>query len=209
MKIRILPVLLAFSTLPALAQTPAAALVAPSTLLRPALDTVVSSVNGIKTDRWKRGSVRDDASQDLSSILTDVQVHLPPLLKDADGAPSQVSKQVPVLKNVDALYDVLLRVYDAARISGTGEDVGRLQQAMNTLSRARLDFYERMTQDAAAQEKTAVDLRATVQKQAAQLAAPPPQPPPCPTTAPKKKKPAKPAAAKPAAGTPATQKSGF
>ena len=208
MNMRILPVLLVFSALPALAQTPAAAPVAPSSLLRPALDTVVSNVNGIKTDRWKRGSVRDDAAQDIGSIITDVQMHLPPLLSDADGAPSQVSKQVPVAKNVDALYDVLLRVYDAARIAGTGEDVGSLQQALTALSKARLDFYERMTQDATASEKSTADLRMTVQKQAAQLATPPPQPPPCPTPAPKKKKPAKPAA-KPAAGTPATQKSGL
>ncbi|MDR3739357.1 MAG: hypothetical protein P4L40_10095 [Terracidiphilus sp.] len=202
-----LPLLLCFAVgLPAAAQAPAP----PSSLLRPGLDAVSSAIKTLKTDKWKRGSVRDEATQDIGSMVTDIQLHLPPLLSDADAAPTLVSKQVPVARNIDALYDVLLRVYDAARIAGPSEDVGALQQALGALSKARLSLYDRMTGDATAQEKLAADLRATAQKQAAALAAAPPLPPPCPTPAPKKKKTMKPspsAPQKPAASTP-TQKSG-
>lgn len=187
-------------TVAAAAQAPATPAAPPSTLLRPALNAVSKAVNSLKADRWKRGSVRDEATEDMGSILTDIQVHLPPLMSDADAAPTLVSRQVPVARNVDALYDVLLRVYDAARVAGPGDQVDALQQALATLSKARLALYDRMTQDSTAQEKQSADLRATVQKQTAQMATTQQPPAPCPT--PKKKK-----AAKPAAGTPA-QKSG-
>lgn len=189
---------------PAFAQAPVPVPAAPSTLLRPALDTVVNTVNGIKTDRWKRGTVRDEAVQDVGSILTDIQVHLPPLLSDADAAPTLVSKQVPIARNIDALYDVLLRVFDAARIAGSGDQVDSLQQALNVLSKARLALYDRMSQDSGAQEKLVVDLRATMQKQSTVRPAAPPAPAPCPVPTPKKKK-----STKPSPSTPATtQKSG-
>lgn len=169
------------------ATAPATPVIAPSTLVRPALDTVISTVNGLRTDRWKRGSVRDEAAQDVGSILTDARVHLPPLLADADLSPTMASKQVPVVRNVDALYDVLLRVFDAARIAGPGEDVDSLQQALNALNKGRLALYDRLAQDSTAQEKAVAGLRATIDKQAAQIAATP-APVPCPTPVKKKKK---------------------
>jgi len=189
--------LTASAAIPAAAQAPAPAAqmapatpapVAPSTLVRPALDTVIARVNALRTDRWKRGSVRDEATQDVGSILTDARVHLPPLMADADLSPTLASKQVAVVRNVDALYDVLLRVFDAARIAGPGEDVDALQQALNALNKGRLALYDRLAQDAGTQEKAVAGLRATIDKQAAQIAATP-APVPCPTpTKPVKKK---------------------
>lgn len=166
----------------AVPQTPP---VAPSTLVRPALDAVATAVSALKPDKWKRGSVRDEAAQDAGSILTDIQMHLPPLMSDADQAPALASRQVAVVRNVDALYDVLLRVFDAARIAGPGEDVASLQQALNTLNKARLALYDRLAQDSVTQEAAIAGLKTTIDKQAAQIAATP-APAPCP--APKKKK---------------------
>lgn len=186
--------LAACAAAPATAQTPPPApqapppAVAPSTLVRPSLDTVTAAVNALRTDRWKRGSIRDEAAQDVGSILTDIRVHLPPLLAEADLPPMAASKQVAVVRNVDALYDVLLRVFDAARIAGPGEDVDSLQQALNALNKGRLALYDRLAQDASAQEKIVAGLRSTIDKQAAQIAATP-APAPCPTPAkPVKKK---------------------
>ncbi len=171
----------------AAAATPQAAPAAPSTLVRPALDTVTTAVSTLKTDKWKRGSVRDEAAQDVGAILTDIQMHLPPLLSDADQTPGLASKQVAVVRNVDALYDVLLRVFDAARIAGPGEDVESLQQALNALNKARLALYDRLAVDTTAQETAVAALKTTIGKQAAQIAATP-APTPCPAPAKKKKK---------------------
>lgn len=180
----------------------------PSATLRPALDTLLGTLNTIKTDKWKRGSVRDEAGQDMGSVVSDIQINLPPLLREADAAPALASKQIPVARNVDALYDVLLRVVEAARISAPGDQVEALTQALGTLGKARLALYDQLQQASAAAEKQVTDLRLTVQRQSSLACPAPPPPAPCPTT-PKKKKPAKPPAGtpqKPSAGTP--QKSG-
>ena len=179
------------------AAAPGAPLVVPSAVLAPGLDAVQYTLNTVKTDKWKRGSVRDEAGADIGSIVSDIQVKLPPLLKDADGAPATASKMIPVARNVDALYDVLLRVVEAARMAAPDDQANALRQALGTLSTSRLAFYDKMLAATTAQEKATDDLRITVQKQAAFKCPVPPPVKPCPTPAAPKR-----AAKKPSAGTP-------
>lgn len=179
----------------------------PSATLGPALDTVLGTLNTIKTDKWKRGSVRDEAGQDVGSVVSDIQINLPLLLHEADAAPALASKQIPVARNVDALYDVLLRVVEAARISAPGDQVEALTQALGTLGKARLALYDQLQQASAAEEKQVTDLRVMAQRQSSLVCPAPPPPAPCPAAPKKKKKPATPQKPNPpAAGT--TQKSG-
>ena len=168
--------------------------VGPSTVLRPALDQVQSTLNSLKMDKWKRGSVRDEAGADIGSVRSDLQVNLPPLLKDGDAAPGVLSKSIPVARNIDALYDVLLRVVEASRIAAPDDQANALRQSLAGLSSARLALYDKMQDSAAMQEKQVSDLRATVQKQAAFKCPAPPPAPVCPTPAPAKKKKPKPPA---------------
>ena len=188
---------------------PAAPVVAPSVVLAPGLDAVQSTLNTVKTDRWKRGTVRDEASADIGSIVSDIQVKLPPLLKDADAAPGTVSKTIPVARNVDALYDVLLRVVEASRVAAPDDQVVQLQQALVTLGNARLALSDRLQNSAVALEKQVADLQKIVQSQAANIAiSSAPIVIPCATPQPRKttKKPVtrKPAA-KPATPSSSTQ----
>src|ERR1700677_2246086 len=90
---------------------------APSGLLRPALDQVQQTVSALKVEKWKRGNVRDQAGDHISAILRDLHATLPPLLDTADASPGTISKMLPVSRNIAALYDVLLSVVEAARIS--------------------------------------------------------------------------------------------
>src|ERR1700728_1120193 len=85
--------------------TPAPAIPPASTILQPSLDTLQQTLAGLNTGRWKRGSVRDEAIADINSIQQDMQMHVGPLLKDADAAPGALSKSLPVSRHVDALYD--------------------------------------------------------------------------------------------------------
>lgn len=170
----------------------------PSGLLKPSLDTVQQTLGSLKLDRWKRGNIRDEAGDNIGQIQRDIEDNLPTLLKDADNAPGSISKQLSLARNVDALYDVLLRVVEASRVSAPGEQAESLQQALAGLSSSRHALESRMLDTAAATEKQVIELRATVQKQAGfKCPAPPPTPAAKPCPAPRR------ARKKPAAGTPA------
>lgn len=152
-----------------------------SSLLRPALETVQGTLNTLRTDRWKRGSIRDEAAEDANSILVDMQTNLPPLMKDADATPGVLSKMVPVVRHVDAVYDVLLRVVEAARMAAPDDQTNALRQALATLNQARLSYYDAMTATATAQEKQAIELRAKTERLASYKCPAPPPAEPCKT----------------------------
>ncbi|HMG84548.1 MAG TPA: hypothetical protein VK574_02325 [Terracidiphilus sp.] len=184
--------------------TPSAA----SDILRHSLEEVQQTVGALKLDKWKRGSVRDEAQTNVDAIQRDMQGTLPSLLKEADSAPGSLSKMLPLSRNVDALYDVLVHVVEGSRVAAPGDQVGELQTTLADLEKARVRLGNQLVQTATVQEKQIVDLRTTVQTQAASLkvaATPLPAPKcPAPPAPAKKKRPvAKTTTTKPAAGTPA------
>lgn len=141
--------------------TPAPAVTA-SSLLQPAVDTVVSTLNGLNIDKWKKGSVREEAGNHVSSILRDIQANLPPLMAAADASPASVSAAMPLVKHLDALYDVLLRVEEASRVAAPGDQISQLQQALTVFSTARFAYDDTLQKQAATQEKQVADLRASL-----------------------------------------------
>ena len=147
------------------AAPPAAAAPAPtaSETLKPALVGVLQTLGSLKLDKWKRGSVREEAGSNIDTIQRDLEQTLPPLLKAADAAPTTISKVLPVTRNIDAIYDVLVHVFEAARVSAPGDQIAQLQQAMDSLEKARIKFGNHLQDTAEAQEKSLVDLRTTVQ----------------------------------------------
>jgi hypothetical protein len=196
---------------------------APTAILDGPLGEVQEAIAALKLEKWKRGSVRDEAGTNIDAIRRDLQGTLPKLVKDADTAPGMLSKMLPVSSNVDALYNVLVHLVEQARVSAPGDQVGQLQAAMADLEKARVTLGNQLQQTATLQEKQMVDLHTTVQTQAASLkaASTPPPAAKCPAPAvpaKKKKAPAKTTTApgtatpgtttpgttaKPAAGTPA------
>ncbi len=150
---------------------------ATSAILGSSLDTVKQTLDAVRVDKWKRGSVRDEAADDINSIQREMQENLPPLMQEADAAQGALSKALPVAAHVDALYDVLLRVLEAARISAPDEQATAIRQALNGLSSARLSLDKHILERATAQEKQVSDLHVVVEKQAAfRCPAPPPTP---------------------------------
>jgi hypothetical protein len=186
---------------------PSAAPVTASSLLQPSIADVQTTLNSLKIDKWKRGSVRDEAADNVKAILNDLQENLPPLITAADAAPSALSQAVPLVKHLDAVYDVLLRVEEASRVSAPADQVGQLQQTLKGFERARIALDDRLQQNAADQEKKMTDLQAALTKaqtEAAHVEKPAPAPEPCKPPAPAKKKKRVTPAAKPAQqGTPA------
>jgi cell division septation protein DedD len=176
------------------APTPAAAPGLPSVLLQPALVVVESTLNAVKIDKWKKGSVRDEAGTNVNAMLRDLKTNLPPMVADADAAPGVLSKSIPLMKHLDALYDVLLRVEEASRVSAPSDQIDQLEDALKKFGIARIDLYDSLQQSAAGQEKQVTDLQTTLKAERAAAQAPKPAPAIVPCTPPKpaakKKRPA-------------------
>jgi len=117
---------------------------------------------------------------------------------------------LPVTRNTEALYDVLLSVVEAARISAPADQVTPLEQALSGLGNARKTLDDRLQEIATAQELETSGLRKTVQTltaaRAAAAAAPPPPAKPCPAPAPARKPRKKTPAATPPVAAPAPAK---
>lgn len=139
----------------------------PSSLLQPSLTTVDQTLSGLQFEHWRRGTIREEATSNVSSIQKDIRENMPPLLKEADASPSSLSVAVPVLAHVNALYDVLLRVVEASRVSGPADQVTSLQQALSDMAKARRALEDQMQQTAAAHEKEIITLRARLNAQTA------------------------------------------
>lgn len=196
---------------PPAAAKPAAPAVPVSTQLQPALNQVRQTVDAARTDKWKRGNIRDEATQNISQIVRDIDVTLPPMLRTADAAPSSPSNVLPILRNISALYDVLLRVVEASRVVAPDEQVVQLQQALVTLGNARLALSDRIQNSAIAIEKQVTDLQKIVQSQAATIAVTSaPVVIPCATPQPRKttRRTTRRPAAKPTPAKPATPPTG-
>lgn len=151
----------------------------PSALVRPAVDKLDRTTNNLRFDRWKRGDIRGEAVDNATSITNDLHHTMPGLIEAADLAPDSTAKQMALFQNIDAVYDVLLRIYSAARVVGSGDDVARLNDSLTQLSDARHALAERMMSQAEAHEKLIAELRATNQALLAAKNAPPPPPVPC------------------------------
>ena len=172
---------------------------APSTLVRPALESVGRAGSAVDLNKWKgSNAVREEVDANLASMQKDLQSTLPSLLSAADAAPGSLAASLPVLLNMDALYNVLLRVTIASRNGAPRDENTALEQSAVLLDSARRDLGEAITAAAKAQEKHVADLQATVQQQAATLAAAQQAPPIAPAVVPKPKR-KKTSAANPAA----------
>jgi hypothetical protein len=91
-----------------------------------------------------------------------------------------VGKALPLAKHLGALYDVLLRVEEAARVSAPDDQVAQLQGALNSLETARLALNDHIQGSADAMEKQVGDLRGALrQQQSRQVVAPVPASVPC------------------------------
>ena len=199
------------ATTPA-AQTPTPAapqVLLPSAILQPSLTELQNTLNALKLDKWKKGSVRDEANENINAIQRDVQNNMPPLIATADLAPGSLSKTVPLMKHLDALYDVVLRVEEASRVVAPAEQVDALQQAMLKLSAARIVLDDQAAAQAAAQETQIADLQVALKAQEAiaqKVSSSATDGKPCkPAPAPAHKKRASKPAAKPSPSSPAGQ----
>jgi hypothetical protein len=167
--------------------------------LRPALANVQTAITSLNVARWKApNDIRATTQQDINSMQRDLNTTLPALLAQADAAaaaasgPPALSPAFAVFRNLDALYDVMLRVTETAGLAGSASDASSLEDARGGLEDGRAKLGAWLLQAIGAQDAQVVRLQAPV-------AHPAPAPPPAPnkivvndgpdTTKPHKKKP--------------------
>ena len=189
---------------PAAAQAPAPA-VAPAPAgfaminLRPALANVQTAITNVNVAHWKApNDIRATTQQDVNSMQRDLITTLPPLLAQADAAasgngPAALAPAFAVFRNLDALYDVLLRVTETAGLAGSASDASSLEDARAGLEDGRAKLGTWLLQAIGAQDAQVARLQAPA------AARPAPAAPAAPnkivvndgpdTTKPRKKKP--------------------
>ncbi len=148
----------------------------PSALLQPTLNELRSTIAGLRISKWKApGPVKDEALGNTGSIDRDLQSTLPGLLSQADAAPQSVANSFAVYRNLDALYEVVLRVSSTADLAAPDEEAANLSHSLMTLDAARRALADSILSSSHALE-TALE-----KARQAPPAAPAPTPPP-PTT---------------------------
>ncbi|MBB6142954.1 hypothetical protein HNQ77_000898 [Silvibacterium bohemicum] len=177
-------------------------------IVQPALQDVQSTAGALNTGRWKApGEVRAATDRNLSSIQRDLVETLPGLIAQADGAAGSIAPSFAVYRNIDALYDVLLRVDQTAMLAAPDNEASAIASSLDRLESARKQLGDVIVSAAQAREAQIVKLQAAVKAAAAAIPAPPPAKAAVVDDGPVQpavKKKRKPAAQKAPAPTPAT-----
>ncbi len=131
--------------------------------LRPALDQVAQSVGQIHIDHWKISkSWKAQLQNDADSISDDLSHQVPGLLQQTQASSTALDAQLRLMQNVDALYDVLVRLTLAADLTEKKSDAALLNSALEQLERARKSAITQLMAAAAQEHQQLTELRARV-----------------------------------------------
>jgi hypothetical protein len=129
--------------------------------LRPALAQVGAALNQVQIDHWKLSREwKEQLRGDANSIQQDLTAQLPGLFQTVQQSPAALEPQFSVMHNVDALYDVLVRIATAANLSGGKTDAAILGNALLRLESARKTVASQLLQAASSQDRQLVRLQA-------------------------------------------------
>ena len=146
-----------------------------SLLLQPAISELQGTVAALRIAKWKAPEpVRTDAEQNLSSIDRDINNTLPGLIGQADAPPRSVANAFAVYRNLDALYEVLLRVSGTADLAAPDAEAAMLTHSLATLDASRRSLADAILAASRAEEVVLAQPRVAV--------APPPPAAPVATT---------------------------
>lgn len=143
--------------------------------LRPALANVQNTIANLNVGHWKApAETRAAIQQDIGSMQRDLNATLPGLVAQAEANPTALSPAFAVFRNLDALYDVLLRVTETAALAGSGSDAGSLEDARAGLEDGRGKLGSWLLQSISAQDAQIVHLQTALAARPVAAPAPPP-----------------------------------
>lgn len=154
-------------TLPARAQNAAQAAPAAgptiSDIYQPALNEVGGALRQVDVSRWKLSRQwKAQVASDVNSIQQDLSGPLAGLLQKAQANPAALRPRMDVARNVDALYDVMVRVTTAANLTGKS-DAAVLDNALQRLEQARKAAADGLLTQVQTQDQELAELRAKMQ----------------------------------------------
>jgi hypothetical protein len=188
-KFALLTLLLLGASWPALGQAAPGATAVPApapastgfamTNLRPALTNVQTAIANLNIGHWKApNDIRTTTQQDVASMQRDLSTTLPALMAQADAAaangPVALSPAFAVFRNLDALYDVLLRVTETAGLAGSGSEASSLEDARAGLEDGRAKLGTWLLQSLGAQDAQVARMQAPAARPASSAPAPGP-----------------------------------
>lgn len=148
--------------------------------MQPAIETLRQTIWILRPEKWKASdAIRQETSANIDSIHRDLTNTLPSLLTAADQTPDSVSRMLPAYRNIEALYDVLLRVVQVANLTAPKQQSAALDHARASLEDARRTLGDHLNSAALAQDQQVHGLQAAlraVPPAAAPVACPPPPP---------------------------------
>ena len=131
--------------------------------IQPLLGQVNNALSAVDARRWKApNDVRDQTASDIQSIQRDLNGTLPGLLSTAQAAPGSIAPAFAVFRNIDALYDVLLRITETATLAGSQQEATRLEQVRSDLQSRRSQLGSAILSSATAQDASVVNLQASL-----------------------------------------------
>jgi hypothetical protein len=134
----------------------------------PVVDHLHQVLVGLNPGKWKApGSMRQTAQSDIDSMQRDVSGVLPDLIEKAKAAPRSVGPAFALYRNIDALYDVLLRVSETATLAGSRSDSSQLEAVRAELENARSQLGDGLLQASTDQDAQVTQLQAAVKAAAA------------------------------------------
>ena len=154
--------------------------------MRPALESLRQALLTLRPERWKAPSqIAGESASDVGSIDRDLDTTLPPLLAAADAAPNSTTQLLAAYRNVEALYDVVVRVTQTAVLAAPSQQSRDLQQATEELQQSRRDLGDLLNAAAQSEERQLRDTQGRLRAIQATVA---PAPPVCPPPPPPVKK---------------------
>jgi len=153
--------------------------------LQPSVQLVKEALSSLNIDKWKASSaIKSEADANVQSIQRDIDQTLPGLVSAADAASDSPSKAIPVFRNIDALYDVMLRLDAAGRLAAPKDQIGALDDALASIATARRTLGDQLQANADAQEQRIIRLQQAAARPTPAPAPAPVQctPPPAPIT---------------------------
>jgi hypothetical protein len=182
------------------------------TQLEQVSQTTQIDLAGTRIDHWKTDSnTKRQTQANVESLQRNLKAALPEIIGQMRNSPENLAASFKLYRNLDALYDVLSSVVEAAGAFGSKDEFQALDNDFNTIETARRSLAERMQGLAESKEGELTQLRTQVRNAQPVVSAPPKKvivddtepvkkPPAKKKPAPK---PATPATTKPAGTTPA------
>lgn len=145
---------------PAPAATPSDPLLGP---LEQASLATLQDLGALRIDRWKTdGQSKETLQQQSTALQRNLAAALPELVKQVRAHPEDLAANFKLYRNLNALYDVLAPLAEAAGRVGPSSDYQSLAQDASAFDRARRAFADHMESLAAARDAELGRLRALV-----------------------------------------------